>query len=101
MIIEVAHIKVLSGHETAFEAAVNKAVQVFAQAKGCLGLHLQRCIENPSEYEAIIRWETLEDHTEGFRNGPLFQEWRALVGPHFDGAPEVKHYDIAMTRADF
>lgn len=101
MIIEVAHIKVLEGHEAAFEAAVAKAVPVFEKAKGCLGLHLQRCIEAPREYEAIIRWETLEDHTVGFREGALFQEWRGLVGPHFDGAPEVKHYEVAMQRADF
>jgi heme-degrading monooxygenase HmoA len=101
MIIEVAHIKVLPGHEADFEAAVNKAVAIFGQAKGCLGLHLQRCIESPSEYEAIIRWNTLEDHTVGFRNSALFQEWRALVGPHFDGPPDVRHYDVAMKRADF
>jgi len=101
MIIEVAHIKVLSGREEAFEAAVTQAVTVFGQAKGCLGLHLQRCIETPEEYEAIIRWETLEDHTVGFRESALFQEWRTLVGPHFDGPPDVKHYEVAMQRADF
>jgi heme-degrading monooxygenase HmoA len=101
MIIEVAHIKVLPGNEAAFEAAVAKAVDVFGQAKGCLGLHLQRCVERPLEYEAIIRWETLEHHTVGFREGDLFQEWRALVGPHFDGPPEVKHYEVAMKRVDF
>lgn len=101
MIIEVAHIKVLPGHETQFEAAVARAVQVFGQAQGCLGLHLQRSIENPSEYEAIIRWKTLEDHTVSFREGPLFQQWRDLVGPHFDGPPVVQHYNVVMDRVDF
>ena len=101
MIIEVAHIKVLPGHEADFEAAVAEAVAVFGQAKGCLGLHLQRCIESPLEYEAIIRWQTLEDHMVGFRESDLFQQWRALVAPHFDGPPEVKHYEVAMKRADF
>ena len=101
MIIEVAHIKVLPGHEVKFETAVAKAVEVFSQAKGCVGLHLQRCIESPLEYEAIIRWDTLEDHTVGFRESDLFQQWRALVGPHFDGPPEVKHYEVVMKRADF
>lgn len=101
MIIEVAHLKVLPGHGAAFEAAVAKAVDVLAQAKGCLGLHLQRCVESPLEYEAIIRWHTLEDHTVGFRESDLFQEWRALVGPHFDGPPEVKHYEVAMKQVDF
>lgn len=101
MIIEVAHITVLEGHETDFEAAVSQAIDAFREAKGCLGLHLQKCIESPLEYEAIIRWETLEDHTVGFRESELFQQWRGLVGPHFDGAPQVKHYGIAIEHADF
>ena len=101
MIIEVAHIIVAEGQGTAFEAAVNKAVDVFRQAKGCKGLHLQKCIEAPDEYEVIIRWETLENHTKDFRESPLFQEWRALVGPYFAQPPAVHHYEIAMQRADF
>ena len=101
MIIEVAHITVLPGTHIGFEEAVNKAVAVFRQAKGCLGLHLQGCIEHPDEYEVIIRWETLEDHTVGFREGPLFLEWRALVGPFFAQPPAVKHYSVAMTHTDF
>lgn len=100
MIIEVASIAVKPGQEEDFEAAVETAVAVFRRAKGCKGLHLQRCIEEPSRYQAIIRWETLENHTEDFRGSELFQEWRSLVGPHFAEPPSVKHYSITMPRAD-
>lgn len=101
MIIEVASIRVKDGSEAEFEAAVGKAVAVFRRAKGCKGLHLQRCVEEPSLYEAVIRWETLENHTVDFRGSDLFQEWRALVGPFFAEPPSVRHYEITMPRVDF
>lgn len=99
MIIEVVHLKVTD--PLGFEAAVREAVEVFRRAQGCKGLHLQRCIEAPDEYEVIILWNTLEDHTETFRNGPLFQEWRALVSGFFAEAPRVQHFDVCMARVDF
>ena len=37
-------------------------------------------------------WDTLEDHTVGFRESPAFAEWRSHIGPFFDGQPEVDHY---------
>lgn len=100
MIIEVAQIKIKPGMHDAFETAVSTAMGVFSRAEGCKGLHLQHCVEAPDEYEVIIRWDTLEAHTVTFREGPLFQEWRALVGPYFAEPPEVKHYTIGQ-RATF
>jgi heme-degrading monooxygenase HmoA len=101
MIIEVAHVTVTPGSGPAFETAVAEAIKVFKQAKGCQGLHLQKCIEFPDEYEVIIRWDTLENHTIDFREGPLFQDWRGLVGGFFAKPPEVKHYEVAVPRATF
>lgn len=92
MIIEVATVRVKPGSEEEFIAAVRKAVDVFRRAQNCLGLVLSRCVEDPSEFDVVIRWKTLEDHTVGFRGSPLFAEWRALVGPHFAEPPSVKHY---------
>ena len=101
MIIEVARITIKDGQNEAFEAAVAKAVPIFNQAKGCKGLHLQRCIEEPNGYEVIIRWETLENHTVDFRESELFQQWRELVGPHFAGPPDVTHFNVVMDRVEF
>jgi len=101
MIIEVAEVTLKPGTSADFDAAVVKAVAVFKQAKGCLGLHSQRCIEDPLKYHVVIRWETLEDHTVGFREGPLFQEWRGLVGPYFAEPPVALHYEVAMDRVAF
>ncbi len=101
MIIEVAHVKIKDGQTENFEAAVDKAVAVFKRAPECRGLHLQHCIEDESAYQVVIRWDTLEAHTETFRKGPLFLEWRALVGPFFKEPPQVQHFEIAMPLVEF
>ena len=101
MIVEVASIRVKEGQEKAFEAAVKKAYDVFGQSGGCKGLHLQKCVEEPLLYQAIIRWDTLEAHTVEFRKSELFQQWRALVGPYFAEPPSVNHFEIAVDPVDF
>lgn len=101
MITEIAAIAVKPGNEAAFEAAVSEAVDVFRRAKGCTGLSLRRCIEEPGLYHVVIGWQALENHTEDFRGSPLFAAWRALVGDHFARPPEVKHFSTAMAQVDF
>jgi heme-degrading monooxygenase HmoA len=101
MILEIAQIDVKAGEEAAFEARVKDAVPVLRRADGCLGLELQRSIEKPSRYRVMIRWRTLENHTVNFRGSPLFQEWRALVEPHFASPPEVEHCRTAMAAVNF
>lgn len=101
MITEVATVKVKPGSEEDFIAAVRKAADVFRRAENCLGFGLARCVEDPAEFDVIIRWVTLEDHTVGFRGSRLFAEWRALVGPHFAEPPSVKHYAGVIEPIDF
>ncbi len=91
MVLEIAQIDVKPGLEAEFEAGVEKAVPVFRRAKGCRGLELQRSIEKPNRYRLFVRWETLDNHIVDFRGSPDFQQWRALVGHCFDGAPQVEH----------
>jgi heme-degrading monooxygenase HmoA len=91
MITEIAQIEVKAGLETEFEAAVKKATPIFQRSKGCRGMELRRSIEKPSRYRLFVTWETVEDHTVGFRNSPEFQDWRGLVGHCFASPPEVEH----------
>jgi len=94
MVLEVAHVTVLPGHEADFEAALLEAAStVLPQADGFMEFTAHRwCVERPQVYLFTIRWETLEHHTEGFRGSDLFTQWRALIGPHFEGAPQVEHF---------
>lgn len=91
MCLEIAAIEVIAGEETAFESAVAEAAPLFLRAKGCRGMQLQRCVERPSHYRLVVKWETVEDHTVHFRQSEDFQAWRRLAGPHFASPPMVEH----------
>jgi len=91
MFLEIAHIRVKPGLEAEFEAGVGRAAPLFARAKGCRGMELQRSLEKPNLYRLFVQWETVEHHTVDFRGSADFQEWRQLVSHCFEGPPEVEH----------
>jgi heme-degrading monooxygenase HmoA len=95
MILEIADIRIHPGQQAAFEEAVQRgASTVASRAKGFRGYKVNKGIESPERYVLTILWETLEDHTVGFRQGPLFPEWRAIVGPFFATPPVVEHFTL-------
>jgi heme-degrading monooxygenase HmoA len=103
MILEIADIRIKSGQQTAFENAVHTALTtVFPKAEGFLHHSFRRCIESPDRYVLQLTWETLEDHTVGFRGSPLFTQWRAMVGEFFALPPHVEHFELvnAITPTD-
>jgi hypothetical protein len=55
---------------------------------------VNRGIESPERYILQISWEKLEDHTEAFRQGPLFSEWHAIVGPFAVAPPAAEHFEM-------
>ena len=88
MILEIADIRIQPGRQAEFEAAIQQGIgTVIARARGFRGAKVNRGIESPERYILQIFWETLEDHTIEFRGGPLFAEWRALVGLFFASPP--------------
>lgn len=92
MILELARIDIQEGTNQAFEAALDKAKGVISRSKGFRTIAHKRCVEQPNRYILLIEWDTIEDHTVGFRESELFKEWRALIGPFFAEAPLVQHY---------
>ena len=92
MILELADIAVTPGSGPAFESALAEARAVIGGSPGFRSLTVRRGIESPDRYVLLIEWETLEAHVEGFRESPAFGEWRALIGPYFDGPPTVEHF---------
>ena len=101
MILEVADIRIVPGQQSAFEEAIRRGLtSVVPQAKGFRGWKLNQGIESPDRYLLMIFWETLEDHTVGFRQGPLFAQWRGIVGPFFAAPPSVEHFELSGKSAD-
>jgi heme-degrading monooxygenase HmoA len=95
VILEVADIRIDPTRATDFEAAIRHGLEsVVARATGFSGYKVNRSQESSGRYLLTIYWATLEDHTVGFRQGPLFPEWRAIVGPFFAAPPVVEHFDL-------
>jgi heme-degrading monooxygenase HmoA len=93
MIIEFAQLTIRPGSERQFEAAFPAAINVLGGSRGYLSHELRRSMETPNRYALMVQWQTLEDHTVGFRGSPAFTQWRALIGPYFDAPPVVEHFE--------
>jgi heme-degrading monooxygenase HmoA len=93
MILEVVMLPVIPGKELEFEAAFRQASPIIASMKGYVSHDLHRCIESPSKYLLIVGWETLEDHTIGFRGSAEYQEWKRLLHHFYDPFPVVEHFE--------
>ncbi|WP_028604050.1 antibiotic biosynthesis monooxygenase family protein [Ottowia thiooxydans] len=93
MILEIADLRIAPGKQAEFETAIQLAIAtVISRAKGYKGATVRQSIESPERYVLQVQWETLEDHTKGFRESPLFSEWRAIIGPFFAAPPNVEHF---------
>ena len=95
MILEIADIRIAPGRQAEFDEAIQRGLTTVAsRAKGMKGWKVNKGIESPERYVLQIFWETLENHTVDFRQGPLFAQWRAIVGPYFAVPPVVEHFEL-------
>ena len=95
MILEIADIRIPPGKQAEFDAAIQHGIATVAsKAKGFQGFRVSKGIESPERYVLMIFWGTLENHTVDFRQGPLFPQWRAIVGPFFAVPPVVEHFPL-------
>jgi heme-degrading monooxygenase HmoA len=100
MILEIADIRVQPGQHTAFAEAIERALKtVMVRAQGMRGYKVNHCIETPERFILQVFWDKLEDHTVTFRQGPLFTEWRAIIGSFFAQPPVVEHFTL-VTKSD-
>lgn len=97
MILEVATLNIIPGQESAFETAFHQAIRILASMRGYISHELRRCIEQRNRYILLIQWQSLEDHTVGFRTSPQFQEWRQLLQHFYDSLPTVEHYEQPLS----
>ena len=97
MILEHAILPVKAELSEAFETAFRDAVPLIAGMPGFHHLRLERCIERPDFYLLLVEWDRLEDHTEGFRDSPEYQEWRRRLHHFYEPFPVVEHYETITT----
>ncbi len=100
MILEIADIRIQPGRQAEFDEAIQRGIAtVITQARGFRGFKVNKGLESPERYVLMILWETLENHTVDFRGGPLFAQWRAIVGPYFAAPPVVEHFTLLAKSA--
>ena len=97
MITEHALLEVVPGLEPEFVKAMEQAKSLIAASPGFLSLRVERCLERPNCFLLLAEWEHLEDHTEGFRGSPAYEEWRAALHHFYDPFPVVEHFETVVS----
>lgn len=93
MITEHALLHVVPGREHEFVVAMERAKVIIAASPGFTSLRVERCLEHPDTFLLLVGWERLEDHTEGFRGSPAYQQWRDALHHFYDPFPVVEHFE--------
>jgi heme-degrading monooxygenase HmoA len=94
---EHALLEVIPGREDDFIAAMEAAKAHIAASPGFGSLRVERCLERPNCFLLLVDWDSLEDHTEGFRESPAYEEWRAALHHFYDPFPLVEHFETVVT----
>ena len=92
MILEVAILNVKVEMSDDFERAFQKASSIIVSMPGYISHDLQKCIEKKDQYLLLVNWETLEDHTVGFRQSVEYETWKKLLHHFYESFPIVEHY---------
>jgi heme-degrading monooxygenase HmoA len=92
MTLEIAILDIKPGLENDFEKSFLVAQKIISSITGYIFHELKKCVENKSRYVLLVNWETLEDHTLGFRGSKEYQEWKNLLHHYYDPFPTVEHY---------
>lgn len=98
MILEDAILDVKLNQEKEFESAFNEAQKIISSINGYVSHQLQKCIEKNNRYILLVNWETLEDHTVGFRDSKEYQKWRTLLHHFYEPFPKVEHYQNVFNK---
>lgn len=93
MILEIATLELRPALAQEFESAFRQAAAIISAMPGYVSHELQRGIEKPNRYVLLVRWQTLEDHTIGFRQSGDYQRWKALLHHFYDPFPSVEHFE--------
>lgn len=92
MIIEHALLSVRQGEELAFEAAMVEAKPLISASPGFVSMEVRPAVEVAGTYLLLVRWQSVADHRDGFRNSNRYQAWRDLLHRFYDPMPSVSYF---------
>lgn len=97
MIVEVAALYIKEGRNDQFESDFIEAGQYISSITGYIRHSLQKCIEQDNKYLLLVEWENLEDHTIGFRQSEVYNNWKEALHHYYDPFPIVEHFHVVVT----
>lgn len=93
MVVEIVDIRIHPGQNADFEQVVQREIATLTGlVQGFQGCQVLCSIESPQRYVLQAFWNTLEDHTVGFRQGTLYAEWLAAIRPFAAAPPVIEHF---------
>jgi heme-degrading monooxygenase HmoA len=92
MIIEHALLRVRSGDEAAFEAAMGDARPLIAASPGFIDIEVRPAVELAGTYLLLVRWQSVADHRDGFRKSDRYEQWRGLLHAFYEPMPDVSYF---------
>ena len=100
MVLELATIDIKPGTNVDFEKNLAQAQSVISQSEGYLGHEFQKCIERENRYVLLIKWATLEAHTESEKIyiGRVWKNWPTHVRVSIGTADEMAKFKAAFTK---
>ena len=93
MILEAVFLYVKPELAIQFESDFIKASQYISSIQGYLGHRLEKCVEVENKYLLLVDWNTLEDHTIGFRSSEAYLEWKIILHHYYEPFPIVEHFE--------
>jgi quinol monooxygenase YgiN len=92
MIVEIIRYELTSSTTDSLLQAYEQAARHLREAPECLGYEMSVCEEAPNACILRILWESTEAHMQGFRRGPHFPPFLALIRPFVAEIAEMRHY---------
>ena len=92
MIIESVILPIKPGQEADFETALRRALPLIQASKGFQKIEVRPCVEDKNRYLLLVWWDTVEDHTVGFRGSERYRKWREALHHFYEGPLTVLHY---------
>jgi heme-degrading monooxygenase HmoA len=95
MIYEIALLPVHKEHIETFRRAFAEVAPLLCRAKGYGGHMLAQGIETPEQFNLIVQWQSLEDHTPGFEASEDHRLFMMGLEDYFSSEPMVYHIEGA------
>jgi quinol monooxygenase YgiN len=92
MIVEYVRYDLVAHHPEELVGAYATAVDSLRASPECLAFELTQCEEAPRSFVLRIEWTSTEAHLQGFRKGPHFPPFLAVIKPFIGEIAEMRHY---------